>query len=173
MCCLWTCKRRERIIYYVDEGSDLEEEEKDEGEVHCNPDATSETAEGEPDTEDDIDSGISGSGENKRRRIAPELSPATVAASAEVVLELKAAVQQQGPAIAEENTTESSQVEPSHKETVISAELYEEIPRLDSFFIDWPGPAVSGLPSLLSDWASPATVEHSGSLNLSEISDIA
>ena len=210
MCCLWTCKRRERILYYAAEYySELDEkdaaEEGTRGEVHCNPDAISETATGDQHPDDDIDSGISGghgSDENQRRNIAGaaaaiagcEISPSAIAASAEVVMELKAAV---GSVSVAGNGGASHSVQ----ETVLTADEagsrvtetgdesaafasggFEEIPSLDSLSIDWP-PAGVALP--FCEWPGmspqptaapptpPTAAEEHWSLNLSEISDIA
>ena len=194
MCYLWICKRRKHIIYYVVGDSELDEkEEDDEAEVHCNPDATTTNPyTDDPDTEDDIDSGISGEGKScrtrhpavARRGSAPSLSPSAVAASAQVVMELKAA---QGATAANPNSSHqetalvTGEPEPSHRETdtdfrrsehEVAATDYEEIPSLDSLTFDWQVELPATFSSS-SEWATLSAAQNSDSLNLSEISDIA
>lgn len=186
MCYLWTCKRRKHILYYAVGDSELDEKEEIDGEaeIHCNPDATN------PDTDDDIDSGISGEdkfcGANNRPAVgirggssAAGLSSTAAAASAQVVLELKSS---QAGANSFENRRRQEtalvtiELEPSDEETDAQRRLsekkfadYEEIPSLDALTIDWQ----SELPATFSSSEWGGAAQHSGSLNLSDISDIA
>ena len=187
MCYLWTCKRRKHILYYAVGDSELDEKEEidGEGEIHCNPDATN------PDTDDDIDSGISGEGKfcgaNDRPAVrirggsssALGLSSTAAAASAQVVLELKSS--QAGANSFENGRRQETalvtvELEPGDEETDAQRRLsekkfadYEEIPSLDALTIDWQ----SELPATFSSSEWGGATQHSGSLNLSDISDIA